>query len=114
LPADTILVVASDAELRRSIEFALEAEGYLVSSHARLSDAAISSAISVAACVVVDEDSLQNLVDWGMLSRLTKPTVLLADRSERLPATDAARILFKPLLGNALVETVHDAVPGHT
>lgn len=111
LPHSIIIVVASDVELRRSIEFALEAEGYVVTSHGRLLEATMSPAASAAACIVVDEDSLQDLADWRMFCSLTTPTVLLADKSERPGGTDAACIIFKPLLGNALVETIRRAVP---
>jgi DNA-binding response OmpR family regulator len=110
LPASIILVVAFDVDLRRSIEFALEAEGYVVNSHARLFEATTSPTVSAAACMVVDEDSLQDLEDWRLFCRLTKPTVLLADKSQRPGGTDAACIIFKPLLGNALVETVRHVV----
>ncbi len=111
LPTSIILVVASDVDLRRSIEFALEAEGYVVNSHARLFEATMSPTASAAACMVVDEASLQDLADWRMFCRLTKPSVLLADQSKRLVGTEAACIIFKPLLGNALVETVRQVVP---
>jgi hypothetical protein len=111
LPTSIILVVAFDVDLRRSIEFALEAEGYVVNSHARLFEATMSPTASAAACMVVDEACLEDLADWRMFCLMTKPTVLLADQSERLDGTEAACIIFKPLLGNALVETVRHVVP---
>jgi len=106
-----VLIVAPDRGFRRSLEFALEAEGFMVDSHASVSTAVESPRAPVAVCSVVDEDALR---DWApeplTLDRLAKPVILLVDRS--LPITEQAgvTILMKPLLGGVLTDSVHALV----
>lgn len=106
-----VLVVAPDPGFRRSIEFALEAEGYGVDSRARLSDGTTSPAASLVCCAVIDEDATEGGADaWKFLWRFPKPIVLLVDRPWSLPEPDGMKVLVKPLLGNALVEAVRHVV----
>lgn len=103
-----VLIVAPDRGLRQSLEFALEAEGFAVDSHALVSTAVESPLAAVAICSVVDEDSLR---DWtpepGIFDRLAKPVILLVDRFLPIPEQTGMTVLVKPLLGNALIESVH-------
>lgn len=104
-----VLVVAPDAELRRSIAFALEAEGLCIASRPDLPDAA-EPAFWDARCSVVDEDAVEAAPDgWRRLAALTQPQVLLVDRLA-VPEACAAVALRKPLLGRGLVEAVLAAI----
>jgi hypothetical protein len=106
-----VLVVAPDPGFRRSIEFALEAEGYGVDSRARLSDGTTSPAASLVCCAVIDEDGTEDGADaWKFLWHFPKPIVLLVDKPWSLPEPDGMKVLVKPLLGNALVEAVRHVV----
>lgn len=106
-----ILVVVPDAGFRRSIEFALEAEGYGVESRAQLSTATTSPAASLICCAVIDEDAAEDGADaWKFLWHFAKPIVLLVDRPWSLPEPEGMKVLVKPLIGNALVETVRQLV----
>ena len=106
-----VLVVAPDPGFRRSIEFALEAEGYGVDSRAQLSDGTTSPAASLVCCAVIDEDATEGGADaWKFLWHFPKPIVLLVDRPWSLPEPDGMKVLVKPLLGNALVEAVRHVV----
>ena len=106
-----VLIVAPDLGFRRSLEFALEAEGFVVDSHASVSTAVESPRALVAVCSVVDEDALR---DWApeplTLDRLVKPVILLVDRFLPIPEQAGITILMKPLLGSVLTESVHALV----
>lgn len=108
-----VLVVAPDHGFRRSLEFALEAEGFAVDSYALLSTAVASPLAAVAACAVVDEDAIEDRASGReALGRLAKPVVLLVDRLPPFPDLARIRVLVKPLLGNALIETVQSSIAG--
>lgn len=105
----TILVAAPGAELRRSLAFALDADGFDVVSHRSLR-AALESA-GGAAGVVVDENALSDgTKDVAALKRFGRPVILLVDRMRVLPRIDGLRVLDKPLLGRLLIETVQSAL----
>ena len=108
-----VLVVAPDRELRRSIEFALEAEGFGIDSHAQLAAALASPCVDSTACAVIDEDAIggRNGKDAPPLDRVARPVVLLVDQLRAVPQAPAGiRVLTKPLLGRLLVETVAAAI----
>lgn len=106
-PIPTVLVVVPDPELRRSVEFALEAEGYGVVSHALLASALDAVGAAVAACVIVDENAIANRNGAGSgLEGIAGAVILLVDRLRTVPDATGIRVLTKPLLGRRLVETV--------
>lgn len=108
-----VVVVVPDKELRRSIEFALEAEGFGIGSHDRLEAALASPGVGGAACAVIDEAALDTHQGKGAaaLARIEPPVVLLVDRLRVVPQPPASiRVLTKPLLGRMLVETVQAAI----
>ena len=102
-----VLIVAPDRGFRRSLEFALEAEGFVVDSHASVSTAVESPRAPAAVCSVVDEDALQGWTPGPQIfERLARPVILLADRFLPYPEHAGITILTKPLLGKALIESV--------
>ncbi|MEP9373663.1 hypothetical protein [Mesorhizobium sp. KR1-2] len=104
-----ILVVASDEGFRRSLVFVLEAEGFGVDPHARLSLAMTSPFAEAADCAVIDEDAVRGrLSEWRELGRFAKPVVLLMDRVRPLPDLADVKVLIKPFLGHSLVEAVQN------
>jgi hypothetical protein len=112
-PQDTVLVVVPDPELRRSVEFALEAEGYRVDSHALLAAALESSWITHMACAIVDENAIASRAGSGdRLDAIARPVILLVDQLRSVPETPRIMTLTKPLLGRRLVETVVMLVSG--
>ena len=106
-----ILIVAPDRGFRRSLEFALEAEGFAVDSHALVSTAVESPHAAAAICSVVDEDALRDRKpEPEIFNRLAKPVILLVDRFLPIPEQAGMTILMKPLLGSVLTESVHALV----
>lgn len=106
-----VLVIAPNRGFRKSLEFALEAEGYVVDSQADLAGAVASPRNSSVRCVVVDEDAVPN---WPIarndLVRFPGPVILLVDRPCPPPQPDGVTILVKPLLGNALIKAVDQVI----
>lgn len=108
LVAVVVQVIAPDRELRRSLEFVLEAEGFLIGSHASLAGAETSPITSEAVCAVVDDSALR--VDPSgrrSLDRLIRPVILLADGFSAIGHSKGLTVLTKPLQGNVLVELIN-------
>lgn len=102
-----VLVVAPDYGLRRSLEFALEVEGFTVVSYEGLTAALASPSEAVDACIVVDEEAIANdPFAIAALRQFKRPILLLTDGSRPIPGPPVARSLRKPVLGNALIRAV--------
>jgi FixJ family two-component response regulator len=105
-----VLVVAPDTQLRRSITFLLEAEGYEVTAYDRVpaSDMAPKPRRS---CAIVDEAALADGEDiWDRLGRIAETLVMLVSSGVMPPTTFLVRPVEKPLLGQSLVEAVGKAI----
>lgn len=102
-----VLVVAPDYGLRRSLEFALEVEGFAVLSFDDVNAALASPSTAAGGCIVVDEEALLN--DPRAMTAVRgfhKPILLLVDCSRSTPDVLGVRVLRKPLLGNALITAI--------
>jgi DNA-binding NtrC family response regulator len=110
-----VLVVAPDRGLRRSLEFALEVEGFVVVSFEDLTAALESPRAAEGACVVIDEDAfLNDPLAMTAVRRFNKPALLLIDRTRSVPESFGIRVLRKPVLGNALITAVKAAETDRT
>lgn len=111
--AALILVVAPDADFRRSLEFALETEGFAVEGHPRIETAFGSPRAGTAACAVVDDTAV---ADWKALAAemrlFGRPLILLLDRVRAVPDLPLTTALTKPFLGAPLTEAVRRAMAG--
>lgn len=105
-----VVVVAPDASLRRSLEFALEVEGFLVHSYTDYTAALASPHVAECICLVIDEEAIlsASVVIAGLL-KLSKPIVLLSDGLGSVPDAPNMRVLRKPLLGNTLIRAIRMA-----
>jgi len=102
-----VLVAAPGAELRRSIVFAIEADGYVAEAHATLAAALASPGASGSLCLIVDENALDGPSHRAAtLKRLGIPVILLVDRIRKIPRVAGMKVLTKPFLGPSLLETV--------
>lgn len=105
-PSGTIVVVASDHGLSRSLAFALEVEGFQV--HAFDSWKSYRDAALKPDCLIVDGEMLRNdILARQSLREAGTRIILLAD--EMSPATQYAnaQILLKPLQGSDLMAIVN-------
>jgi FixJ family two-component response regulator len=111
---ETILIVAAESAFRRSLEFALEVEGYLIESYAQWEDAAQSPAATSALCAVVDDGALSIEADeLESLERITGPIIMLSDGFSVTEARAGMTVLTKPLRGNDLIDMVHKLSATH-
>jgi len=105
-----VLVIAPDAQLRRSITFLLETEGYEVTAYDRVPAAGVAPK-PVRACAIVDEAVLAEGGDiWDRLGRISDTLVMLVSRRVVPPDAFPVRLVEKPLLGQSLVEAVGRAI----
>lgn len=103
-----LLIVAPDPDLRRSLEFALEAEGYAVASCATIDAADMAEAYD---CTILDHRAAAAPTD-AVLSfcRRADPVVLLAGNPTPWLAARVFRVVQKPLLGEPLSNAIRDAI----
>jgi DNA-binding response OmpR family regulator len=103
-----VLVIAPDLDLRRSLQFALEAEGYSVTW--RTSVAAMTALPQDFDCTVVDHHALGNDKSVAQtFLRAFEPAILLANKPHEL-STHAFRTILKPHLGAALTLAIREAI----
>lgn len=102
-----VLVVAPDYGLRRSLQFALEVEGFAVLSFDDVNAALASPSAAEGSCVIVDEEALlDEPFAMAAVRRFHRPVLLLVDRSRPMPDMRGVRMLRKPILGNALITAI--------
>lgn len=111
-----VLVVVPNDELRRSIEFTVQAEGYETESHSGFPSVFAAHKVNGFDCAVVDEDAVdagqRNLIEFARIAGDERPVVVLVDRTAALVETVPFRLLRKPLLGAALIEAIVPADVG--
>jgi two-component system, LuxR family, response regulator FixJ len=121
VPDPVVVVVDDDPAVRNSLTFSLEIEGFTVRSYATGDELLKAGDFASCDCLVVDQ-KMPGLSGLDLIAKLrdrkiaapailitSHPSLLLRQRAERA----AVPIVEKPLLGNALLDRIHDAV-GHT
>jgi len=108
-----VIVVAPDKDFRRSLEFALETEGFAVDSHPTISRAFSTEQAEEADCAVVDDAAIG---DWHAAEKdfhsFGRPIVLLLTKFRAAPRLPLTVALAKPFLGIPLIEAIREIVPG--
>jgi FixJ family two-component response regulator len=103
----SIVVVAADQGLRRSVAFALEVEGYPTESYDTVQKAEASS--REALCTILDDEMLKSepLAATQLLKDIGRRAILLVDGLSALqPRADYA-ILTKPFTGADLLGMIN-------
>jgi len=102
-----ILLVVPDTDLRKSLEFALRAEGYEVTWSAGIGAAETPSAF---ACTVLDHDAIgADLAEGRAFCEAFWPVILLSNASVHPLASSAFASVLKPQLGPALINATRAA-----
>jgi len=102
-----VLVIAPDLDLRRSLQFALEVEGYDVTWRASIAATELPHDYD---CTVVDHHALGNdRAAAETFLRAFRPSILLANKPHDLSAA-AFRTILKPHLGAALTGAIREAI----
>ncbi|HEX5263501.1 MAG TPA: response regulator [Phenylobacterium sp.] len=119
-PHPTVLVVDDDAAVRTALEFTLELEGFDVVTCESGEALLLRDLPARNACLVIGE-RLPGISGMETLQRLrarqvTLPAILVSSHPKaafRAAAEAAgAPILEKPLIGDALMTSIHDALVG--
>src|SRR5438105_8256118 len=119
--AVVIIIVDDDRAVRNSLKFSLEVEGFAVRAYACAADLLASPDHSACACFVIDQNMPEmtglDLIAGLRQRQISVPAVLITTHPsaalvERAKGADI-RIIEKPLLGNALLDTIHAACTQH-
>ncbi|MDW9857067.1 transcriptional regulator [Sinorhizobium meliloti] len=110
LDGKTIIVVAADQGLRRSVAFALEVEGYATQSYDTLR--AAEDASRLALCAIVDDDILRSEPQAAaqFLSNRGGGAILLVDGLSALQRREDYATLTKPFTGADLLGVINSLV----
>lgn len=106
LPSNSIVVIAYDSGLLRSLAFALEVEGFRTETFDGWSEA--EAATAQALCTIVDAEVCRK--DQNARQALLEPrrrTILLSDGLPPQIEHAGSRVLMKPFQGMDLIAAVH-------
>lgn len=104
-----LLVVAPERDLRQSLHFALEAEGYRVRASEHIDW--VSLAGQSFDCAVLDQHAAErNAAETADFCLRFAPVILLANTVPHVLSDHATRTVLKPLLGAALAAAVRDVL----
>lgn len=106
-----IVVIVPDQALNKSLAFALEADGYRVSSFSSVASAA--KALPDALCIITDDGVLRAAVAPNDLSGFAGRTLVLREHGA-VPRHDAMTVLTKPLSGADVLAAVARFIPPAT
>jgi two-component system, LuxR family, response regulator FixJ len=118
LPSPLIVVVDDDAAVRGSLKFALEIEGFVVRTYPKGADLLGDLRLADCACFIIDQ-KLPGMNGLEVVAELRKehiaaPVILITSHPNYVVQQRAAQagvpIVEKPLLGNALIDRVRDAI----
>lgn len=103
-----VLIVAPEPDLRRSLQFALEADGHAVSSYSGIVNRAEFE--WPFDCTILDGHAVAVIEDALSFCRDFEPVILLVSRPEHPLSPRVFETLYKPMLGPALTLAVRRAV----
>lgn len=110
MDAPRLLIIAPDDDLRRSLAFALEAEGYAVTALAETGSGELVGDGHYA-CTIVDQAALAG-TDSAIRAFFAawRPVVLLSNAPLSWLTWDGVRVVEKPMLGESLSQAVRGAI----
>jgi len=118
LATPLIVVVDDDAAVRGSLKFALEIEGFAVRTYPKGTDLLDDLGRADCACFIIDQ-KLPGMNGLEVVAELRKehiaaPVILITSAPtyvvQQRAALAGVPIVEKPLLGNALIDRVRDAI----
>jgi FixJ family two-component response regulator len=118
-PGVVVIVVSDDLAVRNSLKFWLEIEGLTVRGYVSGADLLDAGDLARCDCYVVDQQMSASGLDLIVQLRdrhFTAPAILIASHPSVLLREQAQKahvpIVEKPLLGNGLLDKIHDMVSG--
>jgi CheY-like chemotaxis protein len=116
-PGLIVVIIGDDLAVRNSLQFWLEVEGLTVRSYASGAELMAAGDLSRCDCLVIDETTpassgLELLAQLRELD-FSAPAILVTSQPSSSLRNQAEKvgvpIVEKPLLGNGLLEIIHDA-----
>lgn len=117
-PTATVIVVDDDAAVRNSLKFSLEIEGFSVRAYSDGAELLRAGELTPCACFVIDQ-KLPGMTGLDVIAKLRDrkvraPAILITTQPDAALARRAGKagvpIVEKPLLGNALIESIRAIV----
>jgi len=103
-----VLLVVPDSDLRRSLDFALRADGHTVSWRDGLDGTPLAAQFD---CTILDDLAVgQDLKQGRSFCQTLRPVILLADNPDHALSAVAFRTVLKPLLGLPLSAALGEAI----
>ena len=118
IPGFVVIVVDDDLAVRNSLKFSLEIEGLAVRSYATGAELLSAGDLALCNCLVVNQKmpglSGLDLIDKLREQHISAPAILITSHPslslrQRAEKADVP-IVEKPLLGNALLDKIHDII----
>lgn len=107
-----LLIIAPNPDFRKSLQFALEAEGYAVESRESFHDPA--GMPQDFDCAVLDHHAAQGHLPLAMtFVEAQSPVVLLANSEDHPLVAHSFRTVTKPFLGPRLSKAIAEALARH-
>jgi two-component system, LuxR family, response regulator FixJ len=115
-----LVVVDDDAAVLNSLKFALQLEGFTVRAYSSAEELLDEPELPGTGCLLIDYYMPPGITGLELLAELRRrsvrlPALLITGHPSvavrRQAAEAGIRLLEKPLLGNGLIEAIHDAVP---
>lgn len=106
-PAACILVITPSPDLRRSLAFALEADGYVVTSHSVIPGGESGRGYDA---VVLDHKAAKGEQGRALSLCRTAPVVLLAGMPQPWLLGSVHRVVQTPIVGDALSRALQDTI----
>jgi two-component system, LuxR family, response regulator FixJ len=120
VPRLVVMVIDDDLAVRNSLEFSLEIEGLTVRSYANGAELLSASDLDRCDCFVIDQ-KMPGMSGLDLISTLrdrhiSAPAILITSQPSMWVRERAEKanipIVEKPLLGNALLDRIREAVHG--
>lgn len=115
-------IVDDDPAVRNSLKFSLEIDGFVVRTYGNAEALLNEAELSHFSCLVVDQN-MPGTCGLDLVAKLrhrqiSVPVILITSHPAKVLIARAGEagvtIVEKPLLGNALLEKIHDMVGPHT
>jgi FixJ family two-component response regulator len=118
VPGWLVIIVDEDLAVRNSLKFSLEIEGLRVHGFANAAELLSAGDLAHCSCLVVDQ-KIPGMTGLDLIAelrrrRLSMPAILITSHPgpalrERAERADIP-IVEKPLLGNTLLDRIHEAI----
>jgi FixJ family two-component response regulator len=116
VPDPVIAVIDDDVAVCNSLKFSLELEGYAVRLYHSAAELLTGDRLGDCSCFIIDQ-RMPGMTGMDLIAELRKrnvstPAILIVSQPNKLVSARAAQahvpIVEKPLLNNALVETIRE------